>query len=83
MICWLLAFLFLHDDSYFHACCQDENRYSVRRGAHKNLRRAERARIIVNKIPGKIRKLVGWFAKNPETAIGMLTCQIKASATTN
>lgn len=32
---------------------QDENRYSVSRGAHKNLKRAERARIMVNKIPGK------------------------------
>lgn len=36
-------------------CLQDENRYSVSRGAHKNLKRAERARIIVNKIPGKNR----------------------------
>lgn len=35
---------------------QDENRYSVSRGAHKNLRRAERARIIANKIPGDIQK---------------------------
>lgn len=34
---------------------QDENRYSVTRGAHKNLRRAERARVTVNKIPGKIK----------------------------
>ena len=31
---------------------QDENRYSVSRGAHKNLKRAERARLMVNKIPG-------------------------------
>ena len=53
------SIFFLHDHSYFHACFQDENRYSVRRGAHKNLRRAERARVIVNKIPGKSRKLVG------------------------
>ncbi|KAJ0969196.1 hypothetical protein J5N97_022073 [Dioscorea zingiberensis] len=30
----------------------DENRYSVRRGAHRDLKRAERARVIVNKIPG-------------------------------
>lgn len=36
-----------------YGCLQDENRYSVSRGAHKNLKRAERARIIVNKIPGK------------------------------
>jgi len=51
--------LCLHGISSFHACFQDENRYSVRRGAHKNLQRAERARVIVNKIPGKRRKLVG------------------------
>lgn len=31
---------------------QDENRYSVSRGAHKNLRRAERARIMVSRMPG-------------------------------
>lgn len=35
---------------------QDENRYSVSRGAHKNLKRAERARVMVNKIPGKFDK---------------------------
>lgn len=32
---------------------QDENRYSVSRGAFRNLKRAERARVTVNKIPGK------------------------------
>lgn len=31
---------------------QDGNRYSAGRGAHINLKRAERARIMVNKIPG-------------------------------
>lgn len=35
---------------------QDEKRYSVSRGAHKNLRRAERARVMVNKIPGNFAK---------------------------
>ncbi|RVW96929.1 hypothetical protein CK203_032283 [Vitis vinifera] len=30
---------------------QDENRYSAGRGAHKNLKRAEKARILVSKIP--------------------------------
>lgn len=30
---------------------QDENRYSAVRGAHKNLKRAEKARILVSKIP--------------------------------
>lgn len=33
-------------------CYQDDNRYSVSRGAHKNLRRAERARIMVSRMPG-------------------------------
>ena len=32
---------------------QDENRYNASRGAHLNLKRAEKARILVNKIPGK------------------------------
>lgn len=31
---------------------QDENRYYAGRGAHINLKRAERARITVSKIPG-------------------------------
>lgn len=30
---------------------QDENRYSAGRGAHKTLKRAEKARILVSKIP--------------------------------
>jgi len=32
---------------------QDDNRYNASRGAHLNLKRAEKARILVNKIPGK------------------------------
>lgn len=32
---------------------QDNNRYNASRGAHLNLKRAEKARILVNKIPGK------------------------------
>lgn len=43
---------------YISSMFQDETRYSVSRGAHKNLRRAERARVIVNKIPGKRGKLL-------------------------
>lgn len=31
---------------------QDDNRYSAGRGSHLNLRRAEKARILVTKIPG-------------------------------
>lgn len=30
---------------------KDENRYSAGRGVHKNLKRAEKARILVSKIP--------------------------------
>ncbi|KAL4192453.1 hypothetical protein AMTRI_Chr06g172100 [Amborella trichopoda] len=37
---------------------RDENRYSVSRGAHKNLKRAERARIMVNKIPALVDLLI-------------------------
>ena len=35
----------------FSSTFQDENRYSAVRGAHKNLKRAEKARILVSKIP--------------------------------
>ena len=31
---------------------QDENRYNAGRGAHINLKRAEKARVTVSKIPG-------------------------------
>jgi len=31
---------------------QDDNRYSATRGAHLNLKHAEKARVLVNKIPG-------------------------------
>ncbi|KAF8369410.1 hypothetical protein HHK36_032580 [Tetracentron sinense] len=37
---------------------KDENRYSVSRGAHKNLKRAERARVTVNKIPALVDSLI-------------------------
>lgn len=32
---------------------QDQNRYNAGKGAHKNLKRAERARLLVSKLPGK------------------------------
>jgi protein regulator of cytokinesis 1 len=32
---------------------QDENRYNGGKGAHLTLKRAEKARALVNKIPGK------------------------------
>ncbi|CAI0421039.1 unnamed protein product [Linum tenue] len=36
---------------------KDENRYSAGRGAHKNLKRAEKARILVSKIPFMVENL--------------------------
>ncbi|XP_021899614.1 65-kDa microtubule-associated protein 8 isoform X2 [Carica papaya] len=39
------------EERWLEEYSMDENRYSVSRGAHKNLRRAERARVTVNKIP--------------------------------
>ncbi|GLT88638.1 hypothetical protein SLE2022_066550 [Rubroshorea leprosula] len=36
---------------------KDENRYSAGRGAHKNLKRAEKARILVSKIPCMVENL--------------------------
>ncbi|CAI0548864.1 unnamed protein product, partial [Linum tenue] len=36
---------------------KDENRYSAGRGAHKNLKRAEKARILVSKIPSMVENL--------------------------
>ncbi|XP_015876118.3 65-kDa microtubule-associated protein 5 isoform X1 [Ziziphus jujuba] len=36
---------------------RDENRYSAGRGAHKNLKRAEKARILVSKIPSMVEAL--------------------------
>ncbi|KAE9584127.1 putative microtubule-associated protein, MAP65/Ase1/PRC1 [Lupinus albus] len=36
----------------------DENRYNASRGAHLNLKRAEKARILVNKIPALVDTLV-------------------------
>ncbi|CAN8291129.1 unnamed protein product [Cochlearia groenlandica] len=37
---------------------QDENRYSVSRNAHRNLRRAERARVTVSKITGLVESIL-------------------------
>ncbi|XP_030949298.1 65-kDa microtubule-associated protein 8-like [Quercus lobata] len=48
---WMLA---RDEERWLEEYNRDENRYSVSRGAHKNLRRAERARITVNKIPALV-----------------------------
>lgn len=39
--------------SYHIVCFQDDNRYTAGRGAHLTLKRAEKARVLVNKISGK------------------------------
>ncbi|WCJ38753.1 microtubule-associated protein 65-8 [Euphorbia peplus] len=52
---WILA---RDEERWLEEYSMDENRYSVSRGAHKNLRRAERARIIVNKIPALVASLI-------------------------
>ncbi|KAJ8756078.1 hypothetical protein K2173_024625 [Erythroxylum novogranatense] len=47
---------------------KDENRYSAGRGAHKNLKRAEKARILVSKIPSIVEnltaKIKAWESEN-------------------
>ncbi|XP_021629952.1 65-kDa microtubule-associated protein 8 isoform X2 [Manihot esculenta] len=52
---WMLA---RDEERWLEEYSMDENRYSVSRGAHKNLRRAERARGIVNKIPVLVASLI-------------------------
>ncbi|KAJ4973497.1 hypothetical protein NE237_006671 [Protea cynaroides] len=48
---WMLA---CDEESWLEEYNMDEKRYSVSRGAHKNLKRAERARITVSKIPALV-----------------------------
>ncbi|GKV16100.1 hypothetical protein SLEP1_g26793 [Rubroshorea leprosula] len=52
---WMLA---RDEERWLEEYNRDENRYTVRRGAHKNLRRAERARVTVNKIPALVDSLI-------------------------
>eukprot|EP00268_Persea_americana_P020321 TRINITY_DN2051_c0_g1_i5.p1 TRINITY_DN2051_c0_g1~~TRINITY_DN2051_c0_g1_i5.p1 ORF type:complete len:598 (-),score=142.85 TRINITY_DN2051_c0_g1_i5:432-2225(-) len=52
---WLAA---CEEESWLEEYNQDVNRYSAGRGAHVNLKRAERARVTVNKIPGIIDNLI-------------------------
>ncbi|KAG2706632.1 hypothetical protein I3760_05G112600 [Carya illinoinensis] len=52
---WILA---RDEELWLEEYNRDENRYSVSRGAHKNLRRAERARITANKIPALVYLLI-------------------------
>uniref|UniRef100_A0A5B7B446 Microtubule-associated protein 6 n=1 Tax=Davidia involucrata TaxID=16924 RepID=A0A5B7B446_DAVIN len=52
---WLSA---CDEENWLEDYNQDENRYSAGRGAHINLKRAERARITVNKIPAMVDNLI-------------------------
>ncbi|KAJ0102997.1 hypothetical protein Patl1_05731 [Pistacia atlantica] len=45
------------EEKWLHEYEKDENRYSAGRGAHKNLKRAEKARILVSKITSLIENL--------------------------
>ncbi|OVA20048.1 Microtubule-associated protein [Macleaya cordata] len=52
---WMSA---CEEESWLEDYNRDENRYSSSRGAHINLKRAEKARILVNKIPALVDTLV-------------------------
>ncbi|CAB4278058.1 unnamed protein product [Prunus armeniaca] len=58
---WMSA---CEEESWLEDYNRDENRYNASRGAHLNLKRAEKARILVNKIPALVDTLVaktrGW-----------------------
>ncbi|KAK4253143.1 hypothetical protein QN277_010751 [Acacia crassicarpa] len=51
---WHLA---VEEENWLDEYERDENRYSAVRGAHKNLKRAEKARILVSKIPSIVENL--------------------------
>ncbi|XP_010270085.1 PREDICTED: 65-kDa microtubule-associated protein 1-like [Nelumbo nucifera] len=52
---WMSA---CEEESWLEDYNRDENRYNASRGAHINLKRAEKARILVNKIPAIVDTLV-------------------------
>ncbi|KAM3696310.1 hypothetical protein ACB098_06G028900 [Castanea mollissima] len=52
---WMSA---CEEESWLEDYNRDENRYNASRGAHLNLKRAEKARILVNKIPALVESLV-------------------------
>ncbi|KAG6385615.1 hypothetical protein SASPL_154451 [Salvia splendens] len=52
---WMSA---CEEESWLEDYNRDENRYNVSRGAHLNLKRAEKARVLVNKIPALVDSLV-------------------------
>jgi protein regulator of cytokinesis 1 len=52
---WMSA---CEEESWLEDYSRDDNRYNSSRGAHINLKRAERARVIVNKIPALVDSLI-------------------------
>ncbi|CAN6221521.1 unnamed protein product [Urochloa humidicola] len=52
---WMSA---CEEESWLEDYNRDDNRYNSSRGAHLNLKRAEKARILVNKIPALVEILV-------------------------
>ncbi|KAK1405004.1 65-kDa microtubule-associated protein 1 [Heracleum sosnowskyi] len=52
---WMSA---CEEESWLDDYMRDDNRYNASRGAHLNLKRAEKARILVNKIPALVETLV-------------------------
>ncbi|KAM0934213.1 putative microtubule-associated protein, MAP65/Ase1/PRC1 [Dioscorea sansibarensis] len=56
---WLAA---CEEESWLEKYNRDENRYSAGRGAHLTLKRAEKARLLVNKIPAIVETLMNRVA---------------------
>ncbi|GFQ00780.1 65-kda microtubule-associated protein 2 [Phtheirospermum japonicum] len=52
---WMSA---CEEESWLEDYNRDENRYNASRGAHLNLKRAEKARVLVNKIPALVDSLI-------------------------
>eukprot|EP00252_Welwitschia_mirabilis_P008610 TRINITY_DN20595_c0_g2_i1.p1 TRINITY_DN20595_c0_g2~~TRINITY_DN20595_c0_g2_i1.p1 ORF type:complete len:593 (-),score=138.21 TRINITY_DN20595_c0_g2_i1:176-1954(-) len=52
---WMFA---CEEESWLEDYNKDENRYNSSRGAHINLKRAERARVLVTKIPALVENLI-------------------------
>ncbi|CAH9063846.1 unnamed protein product [Cuscuta epithymum] len=52
---WMSA---CEEESWLEDYNRDDNRYNASRGAHLNLKRAEKARILVNKIPALVESLM-------------------------
>ncbi|CAK9161044.1 unnamed protein product [Ilex paraguariensis] len=48
---WMVA---CEEECWLEEYCRDENRYNAGRGAHLTLKRAEKARTLVNKLPGTV-----------------------------